>query len=702
MRDYSSELNKEQHKIVTSADGHCLVLAGAGSGKTRTLTYRVAYLLENGVKPENILLMTFTNKAANEMVTRVQDLLGYNPYALSAGTFHRVGNMILRKYGHLLGFDSNFAILDQQDSKALVKLIFKEQNIDVKSGNFPKADVVRSMISYASNTAQKMDDWLCVKYNFPSFVLDQIIAVNDQYQKRKLELNAMDFDDLLVKWRFLLRDFPQIKSELAQKFQYILVDEYQDTNNIQARIIQDLASIHKNVLAVGDDSQSIYSFRAADISHILNFEKNFDDTTIYKLQTNYRSTPEILELANQSIAYNTKQYFKELQSVKDSGTKPLVIAARNVYQQSDYIIDRIKEVQEAGGTLADIAVLFRAGHMSAELQLALSKHNIPFIVRSGQKYFDQAHIKDLTAILRIWLNHHDELSWKRFLNLLPGIGPKTADKLFAQVKELPTLSEIVQAQIKLSPKQKESWHIVNNILAYLDDISKSDKTDIADGIRYIFQSFYKAHLKNTYDDFESRSDDIAAFMNFASNYTDLEKLLTDITLDESASNQSPDSAEEQKLVLSTIHQAKGLEWDEVMVIGAREGAFPHFRSKESLNELEEERRLFYVAVTRARHKLSILYPVRVKSYEYGEIMSDPSMFIQELDEDCYTKFPKNDFAHRSYLGDYGFSDDEKLSHKKGARWQPGQDFFGDDVDNAHDDSQDYVDPDYEDEVIIYE
>lgn len=706
MLDYRTDLNEDQYGIVTAADGHCLVLAGAGSGKTRTLTYRVVYLLENGVRPEEILLMTFTNKAAQEMVGRVRDLLGYEPYALKAGTFHRIGNLVLRHYGHLLGYDRNFAILDQSDSKDIFKLCCKELQIDTKGGNFPKIEVIQSIISYSRNTGQDLDSWLCVRYNFPSFILDKIKSIASSYEKRKKSLNVLDFDDLLVKWHYLLRDFPEIKKELAGKFRYVLVDEYQDTNTIQAMIIKDLASVHKNVLAVGDDSQSIYSFRAADIGHILNFEKNFDGTKIFKLLTNYRSTPEILELANQSIAYNSNQYFKELRSIKSSGVKPRVIGARNVYDQADRILERIRERSDAGGRLSDMAILFRAGHMSAELQLLLTKNGIPFVVRSGQKYFDQAHIKDIISILRIWANIHDELSWRRFLTLLPGIGIKSVEKMYQTILTKNSLREVVDMNYPFTSRQKEGWAQVRLLLERLCEFTSEDKYDIAEGIRYIFTSFYKKYLKNTYDDADSRSDDIAAFVSFTSKYTSLDELLADITLDDSVTQQASGRAEDQDvLVLSTIHQAKGLEWDEIFVIGLREGAFPHFRSRESLSELEEERRLFYVAVTRARNHLTLIYPIRVQSYEYGEIISDPSLFIQELDPDCYDRDSKV-FSSQNSFNEDGYNKKNLVygsSSEKSRRSSTGG-LLGDYglKKNSSSEEKEVIDPEYEEEYIKYD
>lgn len=633
MIDYKKELNEQQYDIVTQGDGHCLVLAGAGSGKTRTLTYRVAYLLEKGVAPHHILLMTFTNKAANEMIERVHELLGYHPQGLWAGTFHKVGNLVLRKYAHLIGHTKYFAILDQNDSYDLYKTCYDDLQVKAFCPDLPKVKVLASKISYARSTNQEIRDYLYSTYDWSPNVINTAVKIAELYEKKKLELNVMDFDDLLVKWLDLLNEHPEIGKELAETFHYILVDEYQDTNSIQAQIIQMLASgTENNVLAVGDDSQSIYSFRAADIANILRFPDVFSDTSIFKLEINYRSTPEILELANTSISNNRNQYAKKLRTENDSGTRPLVFGARSVHEQSDFVVKRLKEIQQEGKKLSETAILFRATHHSAQLQIALTKARIPFIVRSGVRYFDQAHIKDVIAFLRVYSNVKDELSWRRILSFLPGIGKKTADKIIKHVSDKELISEVFEQPIKLSSKQYYSWLIYKGIFEYLDSL-KEGKRFVAQSIHHIGTAFYFNFLKKNFDNAETRKEDIMGFVDFTSQYESLPALLADITLDDSLGTQKKE--EEDKLVLSTIHQAKGLEWEEVIILEVRSGAFPHFKSMDSISELEEERRLFYVGVTRAKRRLSLVYPRRTFSYEYGDMGHEPSMFIQELDPDLY-------------------------------------------------------------------
>jgi DNA helicase-2/ATP-dependent DNA helicase PcrA len=370
MIDYQSQLNAEQYKVVTEADGPCLVLAGAGSGKTRTLVYRVAFLLEMDIMPENILLVTFTNKAANEMLERVKSLIGFRPEKLNGGTFHHMGNKILRKYADRLGYVRSFSIMDQDDSISVIKEVMQNMNLNVKGQNFPKPKVVQSVISYSNNTNGYPD--------FVAFKMDEIAA---NYRDKKKSANAMDFDDLLVRWLELLLKYPEIKDTLAKQFEYILVDEYQDTNYVQAAIIKELASFHNNVLVVGDDAQSIYSFRAADVNNILSFPKIFPNTKLYRIETNYRSTPQILDLANDSIKNNQAKFEKNLQPVRDDGLKPALIPARDVYQQAALVTNRIKELQSRGINYNSVAILFRATYHSAELQLELARQNIPYIVR---------------------------------------------------------------------------------------------------------------------------------------------------------------------------------------------------------------------------------------------------------------------------------------------------------------------------------
>jgi DNA helicase-2/ATP-dependent DNA helicase PcrA len=663
MLNYKAELNEEQARIVEGADGFSLVLAGAGSGKTRTLTYRVAYLLEQGVHPDNILLMTFTNKASKEMVQRVNDLLGFNHAPKWAGTFHSIGNKILRRYATALGYTTSFAILDQKDSKDLFKECYKEHGIDLKGSQIPKSEVIQSKYSYARSTGQHIRNYIYDHYDFGASLVDKIESVTDLYEAKKRQLNAMDFDDLLILWLELMQERPDIKSELCTQFQYILVDEYQDTNYIQASIIRELASVHGNVLAVGDDSQSIYSFRAADIGNILNFDKQFGQSNIFKLETNYRSTPEILNLANDSIKNNPHQYKKELKSVQGNGEKPRVFATENVHKQGDKVIFLINQALQAGKSLSDIAVLFRAGNHSAELQLTLSKHGVPYTVRSGVRYFDQAHIKDLLAFARIWDNVTDELAWRRILTQLPGVGLKSAEKIYAHIKALGELNRVAHEHFNLSAKQQQGWSGIQGILQHLTDLDTNDPKYIAKGLRYVYDVYYKDYIKLNFDNALSRMDDIMSFLGFATQYDDLTKMLADLTLDDSLAVRQEESGDQ--LVLSTIHQAKGLEWDTVLVIGLREGSFPHFRSLESIQELEEERRLFYVAVTRAKNHLYMLYPERSFSYEYGDVRGDESMFLKELSSELYVKVQT--------APEHGLL--RNRSHKRS--WKKANDYFDD-------------------------
>ena len=633
MIDYKNELNPEQYEVVTEADGPCLVLAGAGSGKTRTLVYRVAYLIEKGIDPANILLVTFTNKASKEMMTRVEENLGFSPDHLWGGTFHRIANLILRKYGPKLGYTPGFNILDRDDSQTIVRNVMEELGLNVKGQNFPKAGVVQSIISFSRNTNQDVDEIAQTNYGYPDFVAEKVQEVFFGYENKKKASNAMDFDDLLVNWLKLLRDFPEVKEKFSKQFQYILVDEYQDTNYIQAEIIKNLAGFHNNVLVVGDDSQSIYSFRAADVKNILSFPKLFRGAKVYKIETNYRSTPQILDLANDSIAHNRDQFQKALHAKRDDGILPTMIAARDDSHQSTLVTKRIMQLYRDGKNYQDMAVLYRATYQSAEIQLELSKQNIPYVVRGGMRYFEQAHIKDVIAYLKVLMNYKDELSWKRVLLMYEGIGLKRAEGIWKQLSKVDSVEELIKAKIDFTGKAGNSWHRVMEIMRRLDDMPKGKKGYIAEAIELVMEFGYETYLKNNYENYRDRLDDLGQLMNFVATYSDLDKLLADVMLSE---NFAGDHAHDQKaVILSTIHQAKGLEWRYVFIIGLRDGHFPHHKCLDNPKELEEERRLFYVAATRAKDELNMLYPVRSFSYKFGEVFSKPSMFIRELDE---TKF----------------------------------------------------------------
>jgi hypothetical protein len=432
---YKSELNEEQFRVVTAPPKATLVVAGAGIGKTRAMTYRVAFLIEQGVSPQRILLATFTNRAAREMLRRVENLTGsQNVHRVWGGTFHRIANLILRRHGVSLGYDSNYSILDSEDARGLINICVDDAAIDTKAKRFPKAEVMQDIISFANNTDLPIENVIAGRYPYFEMLTAQIKRVDSIYQSRKHERNVMDYDDLLLNVKKLLVEKPEIADIYAEQFQHILVDEYQDTNKLQAEIIDLLAVKHRNVMVVGDDAQSIFAWRGAEFTNIYEFPKRYPETQVFKLETNYRSTPEILGLANVSIAHNRKQFPKMLTAVKRSrDSKPALVPCSDVEQQSAFVASRILELRDEGTSLEDIAVMYRSHYHSIELQLELSRRNIPYRVQSGVRFFEQAHIKDVIAYLRIVVNPRDELAWKRVLKMIPGVGNATANRVYEQI-----------------------------------------------------------------------------------------------------------------------------------------------------------------------------------------------------------------------------------------------------------------------------
>lgn len=649
--NYRQELNAEQWAVVGQASGPCLVLAGAGSGKTRTIVYRVAYLIENGVNPENILLVTFTNKAAAEMLSRVQDLLGYFPEGLWGGTFHHIGNRILRQYAGMLGFDNNFSILDEEDSISLIKLCLKEEDIDFKAKRFPSPAVLKDLFSFAKNSQIKLEDVLANKHPKWMPLFDQMKRVSARYEQKKQKNNSLDFDDLLVYWLKLLRDNPNIKDRLAAQFNYILVDEYQDTNYLQAEIVRELASVHRNVLAVGDDSQSIYSFRAADIGNILNFPKVFTHASIFKLETNYRSTPQILSVANTVIANNKNQFKKVLQPSLPADLKPNLVPATSARQEAKFIAEQILQLREDGLPLNKIAVLFRAAYHSQELEFELTKRDIPYDYRGGVRFFERAHIKDIVCFLRVIANPADEVAWHRILNLQTGIGEAGAIKIFQQIKSINNnnIGEILQndSSFAMGSKNSSGWQILQTSLKQI--IGKK----AADMVRLLAKSDYRNYLEAEYPNWQERLDDLEQLALFAERYRSLNGFLSEISLQEnfSAERSRPGDSDEEKIVLSTIHQAKGLEWRAVFIINLTDSAFPNPRALAEANGLEEERRLFYVAITRAQKYLFLSYPI-IGSYN-SMTLNTPSQFLSEIKDELLEeiKLAESNIWNRKDLDD---------------------------------------------------
>lgn len=637
--DYPKELNSEQYKVVTGASGPCLVLAGAGSGKTRTLVYLTAYLLEHKIPAQNIMLVTFTNKAAREMLNRVEILLKYHPRGLWGGTFHHLANRILRKHAERLGFKNNFAILDEDDARSLIKHCMAELSFIPRKDFFPKPDVVSSIISFKQNSLLDFSKLLSEKYPYlKKNILPALEKIFVYYQEKKRKSNSMDFDDLLYYWRLLLIQHPNIAQLMSQQFHYILVDEYQDTNKIQGEIVEILSQAHKNIVVVGDDSQSIYSFRAAHIDNILHFPKKFPHTKIFKLETNYRSTPQILSLANNSISNNQFQYQKELKSLKESGKKPALVPLNDSDQQAAFISQRILELQEEGISLDNIAVLFRAAHQALELELELNKRSIPYEMRGGIRFFEQAHIKDVIGYLKVINNIHDELAWKRILQLYPGIGSGHAQKLWETISHYNNLESLIKDKISINDKVDKSFSEIINLLK---NILKQKKDFISNAMGTILSSGYKKYVENNFENAQDRIDDLEELANFALSYKSIDSFLSDVSLSEAFKGEAAVDQElkdKDTLILSTIHQAKGLEWKVVFLIGLVDGQFPHYKVYDRPQEMEEERRLFYVAATRAKDELYLTYPIISYNFRTGQNINHPSTFIKEIQEDLMEKW----------------------------------------------------------------
>ena len=622
MIDFKKELNSEQLEVVANGDGYCLVLAGAGSGKTRVITYRVACLLEKGVKPENILLLTFTNKAAKEMLSRVEKIIGKKPDGLWGGTFHAIANRILRATAPLLGYQSNFSVLDQDDSETLLKSCVKELHF-FDSKRFPSAGLIHSLYSFSRNAQITLTEAVDWKNSSFSRVAGDIEEATNLYQKKKKSSNVMDFDDLLVNWHEVLQK-PTVLKKLADQFQYILIDEYQDTNRLQAAIVKLLASVHKNLLVVGDDAQSIYSFRAADINNILEFPKEFPKAKIFRLETNYRSTPNILNLANDVISQNKKQFKKKLKSHLAELAHPQVAVFDSPFAEANFIRQRVRELQEAGHALRDLAVLFRAAFHAQILEIELAKAGIPYEMRGGMRFFERAHIKDTISILRVVNNLKDEIAWFRVLEIFQGIGHETARMIITKARQSKDLPELFISGIRdgLNKNAQKGWDDFVSIAKILNE--KKDQS-AGDAVEGILKSVYADYLEDKYENAKDRLDDIKQLGWYAKGQKSLNHFLSDIALDESFGKKNA-RENQDRLVLSTIHQAKGLEWEAVFLINLASGCFPNERALGEPGGEEEERRLFYVGITRAKRHLYLTYPTTGQRMNYNR----PSPFLEDI------------------------------------------------------------------------
>ncbi len=627
---YNQELNPAQFEAASAVDGAYLIIAGAGTGKTRTLVYRVARLVELGYDPKSILLLTFTRKAANEMMNRAAILLDNRCSKVNGGTFHSFANLTLRKYAKAAGIDSSFTILDQSDSEDVINLIRSQAGIITKEKRFPNKQTLHKVFSLSVNTGKPVE--AIIEEDYPHFeeLLDKILDIQKVYLHYKQKNNLLDYDDLLVYLKNFLLDFGAGAKSLLSSIKFVMVDEYQDTNKLQADIVKGLTQLNNNIMVVGDDSQSIYSFRGANFKNIIEFPKLFKDVKIIKLEENFRSVQPVLNFTNHIIENAIEKYEKHLYTRKSGGELPLIIAATTENLQSKFIVEKILDLREEGVPLRDIAVLFRSSFFSFDLEIELAKANIPFQKFGGMKFIETAHVKDVLAFLRIAANPKDVVSWYRVLLLHEGVGPKTAQRI---------LDELATAKltIKANPDSITSFKYNEKIANLFQLLYKlhTEKTLPSEKAQLTMDYYYPL-FKDKYDDFNKRKKDLDIFLNITENYKSLDSLLADMAIEpiiDSVVDIGNEDKENEFVTLSTIHSAKGLEWHSVFIIHLVEGFFPSSRSADKIETLEEERRLMYVAATRAKQNLFMTYPMNMFDREAGMTLSKPSRFITETNSD---------------------------------------------------------------------
>jgi Superfamily I DNA and RNA helicases len=641
--DFRASLNDEQFAAVTAPPGPLLVLAGAGSGKTRTLTYRVAYLLSQGVKPGEILLLTFTNKAAKEMLHRVQDLTGIEPQRFWGGTFHSLGHRALRIYGEAIKIPRNFTILDADESETLLKQVVNDlDKLFFKDKTNPRPGPLFDVLSLARNTQLSIAD--TVQKNFPQYseIAHRFPAFAAAYAAKKREQNVLDYDDLLESWLRLLNEAPEVADYFSHRFRHILVDEYQDTNTLQSQIVDKLAA-HHCVMAVGDDAQCIYSWRGANFENIMTFPDRHPGTVIHRIETNYRSTPEILNLANGVLLAQPKgrHFDKELRAARGHSQKPYVVQTMDDREQADFILKRIRSlVEDEGVSLNDIAILYRSHFLALEVQLALSRAGLPYHITSGVKFFERQHIRDLVALLRFVYNPSDQQAWQRIAVLLPKIGEKGAIKIYDAALDHARLMQknfidvlnTDDVRSKVPKDARDDWI---NFTASLAQVAETMQTSRPpDAVQTAIDGWYGDYLKGAFADYLDRLDELKALVGFAQRFEETQDFLAQIVLLNSETSDRHVEADTEAIKLTTVHQSKGLEYDVVFLIGLADGQFPGRRSIES-GDVEEERRLFYVAVTRAKNELYLTYPKVATRAGPGGMLLTPSRFILELPTDLY-------------------------------------------------------------------
>ncbi len=631
---FLNDLNDEQRRVVEAGGGPLLVIAGAGTGKTRALTYRTAWLMEQGTAPDRVLLLTFTNKAAREMIDRVSRLAPDAATKIWAGTFHSIANRILRQHADRLGYGTNYGILDPQEAQDLMDLTLARCVDDIGKRRVPKARVLLRMLSTAVNTDRPLDKVVAADY--PQFVADLplIDTLLTAYLGHKVEMNVMDYDDLLVNWQLLLTDHPDLRDAWSSRFEHILVDEFQDTNLMQARIVDLMAGPAGNLMVVGDDAQSIYAFRGARVRNILDFPDRHPGTRIVRLERNYRSTPQIVAVANQSIRHNRYQFEKTLRAEGPDGDLPAHIVLGDGDVQAAFVAQRVLELRDEGIDLGQQAVLYRAHYQALELQLELQKRGIPFVIRSGQRFFEQAHIRDLLAHLRILFNPLDRLAWTRVLKLQEGIGTGLATRIFDALAASGDPWGALQQDVPAKDLPKRAFVGYRRARETLLSLGQPGMLGSPSAMfDYLLgDGGYGEHLARTQTNADARQEDIRQLAHYASKFDSYQQFLEELALVENIAAEDIQSGEakDERLLLSTVHQAKGLEWDAVFILSLADGQFPLRVALGSEAEEEEERRLFYVALTRARRHLYLCSPQWGSDREHRRVLNRPSRFLQEL------------------------------------------------------------------------
>ena len=626
---YADELNPSQLEAVTTLDGPVLVVAGAGSGKTRTLVYRVARLVESGVTPGQVLLLTFTRKAAEEMLRRAGGLVGGSCAQVAGGTFHSFAHQVLRRYASELGLVPGFSILDRGDSEDVIGLVRGELALDRKERRFPRKQTLGEIFSMAVNKGTTVVDLVETAYPHLVEEIEDLLRVYARYTEFKDAKHLLDYDDLLVRLRNGLATNAELAARLGRQYRYLMVDEYQDTNALQSEIVRLLAAPHGNVMVVGDDAQSIYAFRGADFRNILEFPKLFPGTRVITLDQNYRSTPPILDLANEVINRAPHRYTKNLFSERPPGERPGLVQALTEPEQSRFVAQRILELREEGVPLQDIAVLFRSSFHSFDLELELGRRDIPFVKRGGFRFIETAHVKDVLAHLRVVANPSDAVSWNRILLLLDGVGPKKAGEVLAALGGPAPWERL--ADVRVRGQAATELARLANLLAEIARIEAPGEQ-----VSRVL-SYYGPVLRRAYrDDYPKRERDLEHFATISLRYRATGQLLADMALEPPTDSVggilAADGEDEGMVTLSTIHSAKGLEWHTVFVLWAADGRFPSAYMVGDDADLEEERRLMYVAVTRAKDLLYLTYPIEIYDRGVGVILGKPSRFVADLDE----------------------------------------------------------------------